>query len=163
MNKIEEQLWNYIDGNCTAEERNQIEAEFLANEHYQKIYQELLAVNAALNHLEFEEPSMSFSRNVMEQINLEIKPIALKTKVDNRIVYSIMAFFLVSMLGIVGYVISQSDFSLSASLSKINFQFDTEKLITPTFFKVFLMVDVVLILLFIDNYLRKGLTQKKGV
>jgi hypothetical protein len=163
MNKIEEQLWNYIDGNCTAEEVAQIKAKLLVDGQYQKVYEELLAVNKALDNLDFEEPSMSFSRNVMEQVNLEIKPVALKTKVDNRIVYSIMAFFLVSMLGIVGYVISQSDFSLSASLSKINFQFDTEKLITPTFFKVFLMVDVVLILLFIDNYLRKGLTQKKGV
>lgn len=163
MNKIEEQLWNYIDGNCTAEEVAQIKAKLLVDGQYQKVYEELLAVNKALDNLDFEEPSMSFSRNVMEQVNLEIKPVALKTKVDNRIVYSIMAFFLVSMLGIVGYVISQSDFSLSASLSKINFQFDTEKLITPTFFKVFLMIDVVLILLFIDNYLRKGLTQKKGV
>ncbi|RZJ81061.1 MAG: hypothetical protein EOO47_05520 [Flavobacterium sp.] len=163
MNKIEEQLWNYIDGNCTAEEVAQIKAKLLVDGQYQKVYEELLAVNKALDNLDFEEPSMSFSRNVMEQVNLEIKPVALKTKVDNRIVYSIMVFFLVSMLGIVGYVISQSDFSLSASLSKINFKFDTEKLITPTFFKVFLMVDVVLILLFIDNYLRKGLTQKKGV
>lgn len=163
MNEIEEKLWNYIDGDCTAEERTQIEARLLVDGQYQKVYEELLALNKALEHLEFEEPSMSFNRNVMDQVNLEIKPVALKTKVDNRIVYGIMAFFIISMLGIFGYVITQSDFSLSASLSKINIQFDTEKLITPTFFKVFLVIDVVLILLFIDNYLRKGLTQKKGV
>ena len=163
MNEIEEKLWNYIDGDCTAEERTQIEARLLVDGQYQKVYEELLAVNKVLEHLEFEEPSMSFNRNVMDQVNLEIKPVALKTKVDNRIVYGIMAFFIISMLGIFGYVITQSDFSLSASLSKINIQFDTEKLITPTFFKVFLVIDVVLILLFIDNYLRKGLTQKKGV
>ena len=163
MNEIEEKLWNYIDGDCTAEERTQIEARLLVDGQYQKVYEELLSVNKALEHLEFEEPSMSFNRNVMDQVNLEIKPVALKTKVDNRIVYGIMAFFIISMLGIFGYVITQSDFSLSASLSKINIQFDTEKLITPTFFKVFLVIDVVLILLFIDNYLRKGLTQKKGV
>ena len=162
MNKIEEQLWNYIDGNCTAEEIAQIKARLLVDEQYQKVYEELLAVNKALDHLDFEEPSMSFSRNVMERLNLEIKPVALKTKVDNRIVYSIMAFFLLSMLGIVGYVVSQSDVNFSASLSKINIQFDTEKIFTPTFLKVFFMIDVILMLLFLDSYFRKGMTQKKG-
>ena len=162
MNQIEEQLWNYIDGNCTAEEVAQIKARLLVDEQYQKVYEELLAVNKALDHLDFEEPSMSFSRNVMERVNLEIKPVALKTKVDNRIVYSIMAFFLLSMLGIVGYVVSQSDVNYSASLSKINIQLDTEKIFTPTFLKVFFMIDVILMLLFIDSYFRKGMTQKKG-
>lgn len=162
MNQIEEQLWNYIDGNCTAEEIAQIKARLLVDEQYQKVYEDLLAVNRSLNQLDFEEPSMSFNRNVMEQVNLEIKPVALKTKVDNRIVYSIMAFFLLSMLSIVGYVISQSDVNFSASLSKINFQFDTEKILTPTFIKVFFITDVILLLLFIDSYFRKGMTQKKG-
>ena len=162
MNQIEEQLWNYIDGNCTAEEVAQIKAKLLTDNQYQQIYEELLAVSNALENLEFEEPSMSFSRNVMEQVNLEIKPVALKTKVDNRIVYSIMAFFLLSMLGILGYVISQSDFNFSSSLSKINFQFDTKKILTPTFLKVFFIIDVILILLFIDSYFRKEMTQKKG-
>ena len=162
MNQIEEQLWNYIDGNCTAEEGVQIKARLLVDDQYQKVYEELLAVNKALDHLDFEEPSMSFSRNVMERVNLEIKPVALKTKVDNRIVYSIMAFFLLSMLGIVGYVVSQSDVNYSASLSKINIQLDTEKIFTPTFLKVFFMIDVILMLLFIDSYFRKGMTQKKG-
>lgn len=162
MNQIEEQLWNYIDGNCTVEELAHIKARLLVDEQYQKVYEELLAVNKALTQLDFEEPSMSFSRNVMGQVNLEIKPVALKTKVDNRIVYSIMAFFLLSMLSILGYVISQSDVNFSPSLLKTNFQFDTEKILTPTFIKVFFITDVILLLLFIDSYFRKGMTQKKG-
>lgn len=162
MNQIEEQLWNYIDGNCTAEELAHIKARLLVDEQYQKVYEELLAVNKALTQLDFEEPSMSFSRNVMEQVNLEIKPVALKTKVDNRIVYSIMAFFLLPMLSILAYVISQSDVNFSPSLLKTNFQFDTEKILTPTFIKVFFITDVILLLLFIDSYFRKGMTQKKG-
>ena len=162
MNTIEEQLWNYIDGNCTDEEKAQIEAKLSINSQFQQTYQELLAVNSELNKLDFEEPSMSFTRNVMEQVNLELKPVALKTKVDNRIIYSIMGFFILAMLAIFGYVIAMSDLSFASPLAKINFQFDIEKIINPTFFKVFLMIDVVLILIFIDSYFRKGLTQKKG-
>ena len=162
MNKIEEQLWNYIDGNCTAQEQAIIEAKLADDIQYQNTYQELLMVNEQLNQLDFEEPSMSFTRNVMEQVNLEIKPVALKTKVDNRIIYTIMGFFILSITGIFAYVIAQSDFNFSSSLLKVNLQFDVDKLMTPTFINLFLMIDVVLVLLFIDNYIRKGLTQKKG-
>lgn len=165
MNTIEEQLWNYIDGNCTVEEKIELEAKIAVNLQYNKVYKELLAVNNELNKLDFEEPSMSFTRNVMDQVNLEIKPVALKTKVDYRIIYSIMGFFIFAMIAIFGYVIAGSDFNFSSPLSKINFQFDESKLINPTSIKIFLMIDVILVLLYMDSFLRKrkGLTQKKGV
>ena len=162
MNTIEEQLWNYIDGNCTDEEKAEIEAKLAMDSQYLQTYMELLAVNSELDKLDFEEPSMSFTRNVMQQVNLELKPVALKTKVDHRIIYSIMGFFILAMLAIFGYVIALSDLSFVSPLAKINFQFDIEKIINPTFFKVFLMIDAVLVLIFIDSYFRKGLTQKKG-
>ena len=68
MNTIEEQLWNYIDGNCTPVERLEIEAKLAVNVQYYSMYQELLKVNEELNALDFEEPSMSFTRNVMEKV-----------------------------------------------------------------------------------------------
>lgn len=165
MNTIEEQLWNYIDGNCTFAEKIEIEAKIKANLQYSTAYKELLLVNSELNNLEFEEPSMSFTRNVMEQVNLELKPVALKTKVDNRIIYSIGGFFILSIITIFAYVITSADLSFKLDLPQINFDLYENKIINPTSIKIFLMVDVVLALIYIDSFLRKrkDTTQKKGV
>ena len=163
MNTIEEQLWNYIDGNCTFAEKIEIEAKIKTNLQYSAVYKELLLVNNELSKLEFEEPSMSFTRNVMEQVNLELKPVALKTKVDHRIIYSIGGFFIVAILMIFGYVIATANWSVKFDLPQINFDLYESKIITPTTIKIFLMVDVILALIYIDGLLRKNRAQKKGV
>ena len=164
MKTIEEQLWDYIDGISTAEEKAVIDANLATDLKWKEIYQELLAVNAQLNTLDFEEPSMSFTRNVMDKVNLELKPVALKTKVDNRIIYTIAGFFLASILGIFAYAIYISDASFTLDTSKFNFSFDTGKLFSPLALQAFIFVDVVLLLLYLDSFLRKGKhqPQKKG-
>jgi hypothetical protein len=122
-------------------------------------------VNNELSNLELEEPSMSFTRNVMEQVNLELKPIALKTKVDNRIIYSIGAIFILSIVAIFGYVVATADLNFKFNLTQLNFDLYETKIINPTSIRIFLMVDLVLILIYIDSFLRKrkDTTQKKGV
>lgn len=164
MKTIEEQLWDYIDGISTAEEKAVIDANLATDLKWKEIYQELLAVNAQLTALDFEEPSMSFTRNVMDKINLELRPVALKTKVDNRIIYTIAGFFLASILAVFGYAIYLSDTSFTIDTSKFNFSFDTQKLFSPLALQAFIFVDVVLLLLYLDGFLRKGKlqSQKKG-
>lgn len=163
MKTIEEQLWDYIDGNCSNIEKIEIEAKIASNAVYSETYKELLLVHSELDKLEFEEPSMSFTRNVMEQVNLELKPVALKTKVDNRIIYSIGGFFVVAILSIFAYVIASADWTFKFNLPQINFDLYESKIITPTTIKIFLMVDVILALIYVDSFLRrKSKTQKKG-
>lgn len=163
MNTIEEQLWNYIDNNCSPSEREAIEAKLAVNLQYQQVYQELLAVQQELNKLELEEPSMSFTRNVMEQVKLEPRPVALKTKVDQRIIGFIGAFFVLSILAVFVVAIANSKVSFDFSLPKVNWGFDSGKLANPTFLKLFLLFDLVLALVYLDSLLRKKRTQKKGV
>ncbi len=163
MNTIEEQLWDYIDGNCTPSEKLEIETKLAVNIQYYKTYQELIKVNEELNKLDFEEPSMSFTRNVMEQVKLELKPVALKTKVDNRIVYSIGAFFALSLLSIFVYAIATSEFKFD--MPKMDLSFQLDKYINRTSLFIFLSVDIVIALVFLDSFLRKGklTAEKKGV
>jgi hypothetical protein len=155
MNTIEEQLWNYIDGRCTASEKLEIEAKLSVNLPYHKIYQELLSVHNELNKLDFEEPSMSFSRNVMERVNRELKPVALKTKVDNRIIYGIGAFFLLALLCILGYALATSNITFNFSASRFVLPFKADELINQTSLMAFLFIDVVLALIYLDSFLRK--------
>ncbi|WP_199137213.1 anti-sigma factor family protein [Pedobacter sp. ASV12] len=163
MNTIEEQLWNYIDNNCTSEERATVEARLALDKTYQQVYQELLAVHHELSMLELDEPSMSFTRNVMEQVKLEPRPIALKTKVDQRIIGFIGAFFVLSILAVFILAIANSKTSFDFSIPKFNWDLGAGKLANPTVLNVFLLVDLVLALIYIDSMLRKKRAQKKGV
>jgi hypothetical protein len=162
MNTIEEQLWNYIDGNCTPEEQLKIEAKLAINAEYYAVYEGLLSVNEELNKLDFEEPSMSFTRNVMDRVNLELKPVALKTKIDNRIIYSIGAFFALSILSLFIYAIATSSASFNFKMPTVNF--DASKYVNSKTIQIFLLVDVALGLLYLDGFLRKKTlnAQKKG-
>lgn len=162
MNTIEEQLWNYIDGNCTAVEKAEIEAKLAIDLRYQEVYEDLLAVNNELKQLDFEEPSLSFTRNVMEKVNQELRPVALKTKIDHRIIYTIAGFFIASILSIFAYAIVISDVNFSFEMPKINF--NTDKIINPVTIQLFVFIDVALALVYLDSYLRKGKikAQKKG-
>ena len=162
MNTIEEQLWNYIDGNCTAVEKAEIEAKLAMDVQYQEIYQDLLAVNNELKQVDLEEPSLSFTRNVMEKVNQELRPVALQTKIDHRIIYTIAGFFIASILGIFAYAIAISNVNFSFEMPKITI--DTDKLINPVTIQLFVFIDVALALVYLDNYLRKGKikAQKKG-
>ena len=155
MNTIEEQLWNYIDGNCTPAERLEIEAKLAINIQYHGIYQELVKVNEALNKLDFEDPSMSFARNVMEKVNLELKPVALKTKVDSRIIYSIGSLFILALVGIFIYAIAISDLSFKMDVPKIDFSFGLGKYMNRSTIQIFLMIDVAIALIYLDGFFRK--------
>ena len=155
MNTIEEQLWNYIDGNCTLAERLEIEAKLAINIQYHNIYQELVHVNEALNNLDFEEPSMSFARNVMEKVNLELKPVALKTKVDKRIIYSIGAIFVFALVGVFTYALMSSDLNFKMDIPKIDFSFGLGKYMNRSTIQIFLMVDIAIALIYLDGFFRK--------
>ncbi|SFH13365.1 anti-sigma factor [Pedobacter insulae] len=162
MNTIDEQLWSYIDGNCTPDEQSKIEARLAIDVEYYTVYKGLIKVNEQLNNLDFEEPSMSFARNVMDKVNLELKPVALKTSIDNRIIYSIGAFFVLSILGLYIYAIATNTASFDFKMPTMNL--DTGKYINAGTIQVFLLVDVALGLLYLDSFLRKRTfnTQKKG-
>lgn len=161
MNTIEAQLWNYIDGKCTLAERLEIEAKLAINIQYHSVYQALLKVNEALNKLDFEEPSMSFTRNVMEKVNLELKPVVLKTKVDKRIIYFIGAIFVFALAGVFTYALMVSNLDFKMDIPKIDFSFETSKYINRTSLQIFFFADIAIALVYLDAFLRKGALQKK--
>jgi len=156
MTKQEEQLWNYIDGLSNETEKAEIEAKLAIDEQFQQLYAQLLEVNQQLyTHLEIDEPSMSFTRNVMEQVHQEIAPVKLKTKVDNRIIYAIGGFFSITLLGLLGYAFATADFKLK--MPAFNLGTDIDALISPTFLMVFLFINAALLLIYLDSFLRKSL------
>src|SRR4051812_21488564 len=161
MKTIEEEIWEYIDGSCDAAQTLTIEAKIASDAVYHQTYVELMQVHELISAEELDEPSMSFTRNVMEQVNLEIAPVALKTKVDNRIIYGIGAFFVLSILSIFIYAIANSTFTMpDFKMPKMNIDLAMSPAATSLSMKVFLFLDMVLALFYFDRYLRKTMTHK---
>ena len=160
MNTIEQQLWDYIDGNLDAAEAKSIEEKINTNAEIKLQYEELLSLNIAFGKIELDEPSMSFTRNVMESISLAPAPVALKTKVNTRIIYGIGGFFILSLVTLLGYALFNIDFTTTDFDLKLNADFNWEKYISPTVLYSFLFADLVIGLIFMDYLLRKKMTHK---
>ena len=161
MNTIEQQLWDYIDGNLNETQRKSIEEKIETDISVKLQYEELLNLNAAFSEMELDEPSMSFTRNVMDSVALEPAPVSLKTKVDNRIIYSIGGFFVISLMALLGYVFYNSTFTMPDFSRYMSVSFEIDKVITPISLYIFLGIDLILGLIYIDYFLRKKLNHNK--
>lgn len=155
MNTIEQQLWDYIDGILDEKTKKTVEEKIASDPEIKAQYEGLLKLNSVLGALDLDEPSMSFTRNVMDSIALEPAPVALKTKVNTRIIYAIGGFFVLSLLGILGYLFYQAKASFTGFTLPEKLNINLDSYITPTTLYVFLFVDLVIGLIFLDQFLRR--------
>ena len=148
-------LWAYIDGLST--ETSVIERLIAENAEWRATYAELLEVHQLVQETTLEEPSLRFTKNVMDEIaRLQITPAA-KEYINKKIVWGIVAFFLTVIAGFLVYGFSQVDWSggrstggpLDVDLPPL----DVTPLFNNTFLNLFLMVNVVLCLFLLDRYL----------
>ena len=155
--EIEVKLWEYIDGQAKADERTAIEKLVQENAEWKGKYQELLEIHQSLNLIELEQPSLRFTKNVMEEIaRLQIAPAA-KQYINSKIIWGIGGFFITVIVSFLVYGLAQIDWSTSQSvntgvLDKIT-EADYSKVFNNTFVNVFLMLNVVLGLMLFDRYL----------
>jgi hypothetical protein len=166
MMNVEDQIWDYIDGVCSDTQKQEIETKIANDISFRKVYKELKALHTLMDATDLDEPSMSFTRNVMEQVNLEIAPISLKTKVDNRIIYSIAAFFILSMLSILIYALANTSFSTSdfkMPSINVNVDLDIDASTKKIGLQIFFFVDIILGLVYLDKFLRKKMQVKTGL
>jgi hypothetical protein len=162
---MEARLWGYIDGTCTAEEKQFIDQLIATNQEWKVKYNELLEVHALMrDHLELDEPSMRFTQNVMEEISkYQIAPAA-KSYINKRVIWGIGGFFLLTIFGFLVYTLAQFNWSATSSGSNDSVPFninkiDFSKIYNSTYANIFMMVNVVLGLMLLDMYL--GRKKKK--
>ncbi|HEX2846086.1 MAG TPA: hypothetical protein VHN59_06030 [Chitinophagaceae bacterium] len=154
---IEERLWEYIDGMATPEERTVIDQLIEADAEWRAKYGELLEAHQMMQASELEEPSMRFTKNVMEEIALlQIAPAA-KTYINKKIIWGIAIFFITMIVGFLIYGIGQVQWSSGSStsspipidLSNIDFS----KMFNNTYINIFMMMNMILGLFLLDRYL----------
>ncbi|EDM36381.1 hypothetical protein PBAL39_11772 [Pedobacter sp. BAL39] len=158
MTTIEEEIWDYIDGHGTAAQLQATADKIVTDAAYAAIYHELQSVHQQIAEIDLDTPSMSFSRNVMEQLKSEPAPVRLRTKVDKRIIYSISAFFIASIAFLLADIFGQV--KGSASSFDLNLDLATQGLrqaVSPMVLKVFLFVDVLLAFAYLDTLMKRRL------
>jgi len=156
--QMEEQLWNYIDGTVSEEEKSFIAQLVATNAEWKDKYRELLEVHDLLNNnLELDEPSMRFTQNVMDEIGkYQIAPAA-KNYINKKIIWGIGIFFITTIVGFLVYGFGQVDWTepgtnnYSIDLSKV----DWSKFFNNTYSNIFMMINAVLGLMLLDMYLGK--------
>lgn len=169
---MEEQLWNYIDGTADAKDISYVEGMIATDSSWREKYNELMEVNRLLQtEMELEQPSMRFTKNVMEQINGLQPAKATKKYINKNIITGIAAFFLLTIAGFLIYGLASMNWStapgstsLLADLKKISlYQVNLSKETESTLLNAFMMVNVVLGLVLVDYYFRKkkSSSQKK--
>lgn len=156
---IEDRLWDFIDGNCTEEEKSFIQQLVDTNMEWKAKYSELLEVHQLMQtSLELDEPSLRFRQNVMEEIaKYQIAP-ATRTYINKNIIRGIGAFFVIMVIGffISGFAqVNWADDGTGTNLPLDMLQRDWSKFFTGTYTNIFLMVNIVLGLILLDMYLGK--------
>ena len=157
MNELsmEDRLWEFIDGKSSVQEKTIIENLLESDRQWREKYYELLELDRIMRSGSLDEPSMRFTKNVMEEIaKYHIAP-ATKTYINNKIVLGLGIFFITIILGFLIYGFGQiqwtagNNSNLPFDLNKIDFS----KFFNNTYLNIFMMVNVVLGLVLLDRYL----------
>lgn len=156
---MEERIWAYMDGLLDGAEKSAVENLLRSDPAWKQCYDSLQDLDRSFRSMTLEEPSMRFSKNVMEHIaSLHVAP-ATKTYVNKKIIYSIGGFFLLLITATLAYVIPQIDFSQTSPDAlpvKIpEMAIDWNRYVNATTLQIFFILDAVVALFFLDRYLQR--------
>lgn len=162
---MEERIWDFIDGKSNPNEIIEISRLLETNPDWQKAYATMLDMHTTFLETTLEEPSMRFSKNVMEEIaKHKISP-STKSYVNKKIIYGIAGFFLIIIGGMLAYLFTQIDYSQQGSITipanLPNMSIDWTSYANSTTLNIFLIIDTVLALILLDKYLQKRKTGLK--
>ena len=164
MNKMEELLWSYIDGNCTADEQKTISTLIAHDEGYRLKYQELLNLNKEFAAIELDEPPMAFTYNVIEAIRTENAQTPLKATINKRIIMGITIFFVLIVASLLVFVLANVNWSIGAASIDIHTGLkmpNPSSFVSKPVIEGFLFFDLVLGLFLFDSYLRNKKVSKQ--
>ena len=155
---IETQIWEFVDGCCDEKEQDRINNLILTDPVWEQKFAEICALNDSLKSiLELEQPSLRFSKNVMDEVaRVHIAP-ATRKYIDPRIITGIAVFFLTMLGGLLVFAAFKTNGHTSSAFNfgKMplkNFDYTSLMKGNMAFFAV--AINVVLALVLTDKLLR---------
>ena len=100
---MDRRLWDFIDGIADSDEIARIQSLIQVNEAWQQRYEELREIGLQLKQVSLAQPSMRFSKNVMEQIYLLPAVLPLRTRINKWVFRCITGTFLLFIAGLLLY------------------------------------------------------------
>jgi hypothetical protein len=167
---MENRLWDYIDGLSAPAEHTAIEKLIGTDPHWTKKYQELLNIHQLMQQTGLEDPSMRFTKNVMEEIaRYQVAP-ATRSYLNKKIIGGIGGFFIIVISGFLVYFFSQLHL-FSGESPKILNDYGTavnkvewSRVLNSTSTNLFMCINIVLGLVMLDMYLmRKKQRHRKAL
>lgn len=153
---ISERLWQYIDGNCTPEEKTTVEKLLQENSTWRENYQALLQVQQLLQQSDLEAPSLRFTKNVMEHITRQNITPATKNYINYNIVRGLAAVFIGIVLVFVIYAFFQVKFDFAPAREKSlipEHNFDLSVIFNNDWVNAVLLLNMILGLFLLDQFL----------
>jgi len=158
--EMEQRLWEYIDGICTAQERNTIAGLLKKDSVWHIKYEELLRLHALLNKEEPDAPSLRFTKNVMEEIAQHQVAPATRNYINKYVIRGIWAFFVAMMAGLIIYFIGQLHWDGNATgnlMPKLNLdanKLNWSRFLNNSYVNIFFGMNAILGLILIDKYMQ---------
>lgn len=152
---MEARLWDYLDGLSDSAEKSVIEQLIRDNAEWRQKYEELLEVRQLLAADDLEEPSMRFTKNVMDEIARQHIAPATRSYINNNIIRGLAIFFVSMIVGFLAYGFGQVDFSsgketkLPVDISNL----DYSVFFNNNYINAFMMLNMILGLFLLDQYL----------
>jgi hypothetical protein len=154
--EIELQLWDYIDGTCNTADSQRISMLIKHDELWKQKYAALTALQATIaDTLQLEQPSMRFSKNVMETVAAAHIAPATKKYINKGIIRAIAAFFILAIGTPIIYALATTNWSSTTPLSFNLANLHLSDYINSTTLNVVIAINVVLALVFLDSILRR--------
>lgn len=157
---IDVQIWEYIDGSCSAAEKQRVADLIARDEAWAETYRELSALHLSLAEAaETEQPSLRFTKNVMEQVERTQMAPTIKKYINPIVVKGIAAVFVAGVITAFAYAVHTGSAdhtqvsSHSYTMPDININYTV--LFSGPVFNAIVMVNIILALLLIDKLLRR--------
>ena len=157
--EMEMQIWEYLDGVCSAEDRERISMLIDNDAAWGAKYRQCLMLHEGIEQrMELEHPSMRFTMNVMDAVKEEHVAPAAKTYLNKWVIRSIAAIMMVMIGGIL--IDAMGSLEASSAEGGLFSRMKLDRIATPTLsFRTlmftFLFCNVLAGLLLLDSIIRR--------
>jgi len=154
--EIEIQVWEYIDGACSGADKERIANLITTDAAWIEAFNELSALHQNIGAgLETAEPSLRFSKNVMEAIDtVKFAPSA-RGHINQWIIRGIAAVFIAGILTMLVYGFSLAHWSAPASSGYPKLTANFSNFFTSPVITAMMFVNAILVLVFADSWLQR--------
>jgi len=143
----EQMIWEYIDGSCDEPTKVQVQQKLNTDVQWQNMYSELLSLHKSIRtDMEAEQPSLRFTKNVMEKTAAEAIVNQSKSYFNPTIIQSISFVLIASIIFLLAYAFSTANWNETTAMKYYN----------SSTLHAFLWINIVLGLVLIDRIFNRN-------